>query len=382
MEKPIHLKRIMLNQILNSLYKGKVIILYGARQIGKTTLTKELLKTNKNSRYISCDELDVQTKLKPLSHEYLYKFFGKHKLIVLDEAQKIENIGVILKIMNDFYPKIQIVATGSSSFDLANKVGEPLVGRSREFQMSPLTLLEILSLNKSIFKKDTISQIKERIIYGNYPEVYIENENKEIILNGFVKSSLYKDVLEYRGIKKPLILVDLLKLLALQIGNEVSYNEIANALNVDRATVESYITLLEQAFIIFRLRPYSNNERSDIKRLKKIYFWDTGIRNAVIGDFSDIEKRKDKGALFENYFISELQKKYIYENKNVELYFWRSKRGNEIDLVEINMQSKTYKLYECKYKNTDAIVPTEWTNNFGLSEFSVVNIENIKDLLI
>ena len=371
-----------MNQILHSLYKGKIIILYGARQVGKTTLTRELLKTNKKSRYISCDELDVQTKLKPISHTYLYQFFGKHELIILDEAQKIEDIGIILKIMNDFYPKMQIVATGSSSFDLANKVGEPLVGRSREFQMSPLTLFEIISLNKSFSKKDTLSQIKERIIYGNYPEVYIESEDKEIILNGFVKSSLYKDVLEYRGIKKPLILVDLLKLLALQIGNEVSYNEIANALNIDRGTVENYITLLEQAFIIFRLRPHSNNERSDIKRLKKIYFWDTGIRNAVIGDFSDIENRKDKGALFENYFISELYKKYIYENKNVELYFWRSKRGNEIDVVEINRQSKMYTLYECKYKNNKGLIPSEWIKVFGECNLTVVHSENIQEVLL
>lgn len=250
--------------------------------------------------------------------------------------------------------------------------------------MSALTIKEIKDY-ENLHNENSLDinkKIKDLIIYGNYPEVYTDKDNRKDILKGFVNSNLYKDVLEYRGIKKPLILVDLLKLLAYQIGNEVSYTEIAGVLKIDKVTVENYITLLEQAFIIFRLRPYSVNQRNDIKRLRKIYFWDTGIRNAIIGDFSSLEKREDRGLLFENYFISELKKKYTVDKNDNELYFWRSKRGNEIDLLEIDSENKSIIAYECKYKKENANLPKEWSDNFGQTEFNIVNLDNMYRFLL
>ncbi len=366
MQKSFYLQRIIKNQILENLYKNKVIIIYGARQVGKTTLSKEIMATVKNSKYISCDELEVQEKLIPKSHEYLKSYFGDHELIVLDEAQNIENIGVILKIMVDFYPEMQIIATGSSSFDLANKIGEPLVGRSKEFLLYPVSM------------KEYDSEIDDRIIFGNYPDVLKNPDDKKDILVNITKGNLYKDILAYRGIKKPLIVVNLLKLLAHQIGNEVSYKELADILKVDKETVENYINLLEQAFIIFKLSPFSRNKRDDIKKLKKIYFWDTGIRNTLIEDWTALDKRGDKGFLLENFFIAEKLKNKSNGKEFFDYYFWREKSGAEIDYIEFWTNTKDIKAFECKYKEQVVEMPWSWERDYPTTDFNVIDLKNIK----
>jgi hypothetical protein len=228
----------------------------------------------------------------------LRSYLGDYPLIILDEAQNVQNIGTTLKILIDQYSDINILATGSSSFDLANRLGEPLVGRSLEFWMHPLSVHELAAAHQSEPSFSVPETLPERLIYGMYPEVLnaTSRDAAQTILEGLVAGNLYKDVLAYRGIKKPALVVKLLKLLAYQMGNEVSINELATTLGVDRSTVAAYITLLEQSFLVFMLRPFTKNKRVEISRLQKIYFWDVGVRNAIIGAYDEIEFRHDKGA--------------------------------------------------------------------------------------
>lgn len=289
--------------IEQQLFKGKVIILYGARRVGKTTLVRQLIANQDNSRYINCELLENKMALGTTNSAALKSFLGNYKLIVLDEAQYIGDIGRILKIISDTFPDIQLIATGSSSFELGNKISEPLTGRAREYHLYPFSMNELLSL------KDKISlhaEIETILRFGLYPEVYGQPEREAIEeLSQISSTYLYKDILQFESIKRPDLLLNLLNALALQIGSEVSLNELSRMLGESVPTIQRYIELLEKAYVIFRLRSFSRNLRKEISKGQKIYFYDLGIRNALIRNFNPLTLRSDVGGLWENFCIVE-----------------------------------------------------------------------------
>lgn len=325
------IKRALEKNINEKTGSGKAIIVTGARQTGKTTLLESMFRGRADTLWLDADEADVQALFeKPVSSR-LKMFFSGKKYVVIDEAQRIKNTGIKLKIITDHIKEVQLIATGSSSFDLANEINEPLTGRKWEFQLFQLSFGEMATHNGL---QEEIRLLPHRLVYGYYPEVVTNPGNEKDILKQLTDSYLYKDILMWERIKKPDKLVKLLQSLAFQVGNEVSYNELANNLELDNQTVEKYIQLLEQVFVIFRLGAFSRNLRKELKRSRKIYFYDTGIRNSIIANFNPPEIRNDTGALWENFIISE-RIKYI-RNNNIwaNIYFWRTQDQQEIDYIE------------------------------------------------
>ena len=317
------IKRTILPQINKSLFKNKAIIIYGPRQIGKTTLVNQLLKSYKDSRYLNCDEPDVRRALTDKTSTELKAFIGNIKLVAIDEAQRVKNIGLTLKLLIDNFPDIQIIATGSSSFDLSNKIKEPLTGRIRKFFLYPLSIAE---LNSQYSPTESKRLLENMLIFGNYPEIVTKPQEKEKNISHIANNYLYKDALEFQQLKNPEIIESLVRALALQIGSLVSYNELANLLKIDKKTVSKYIRILEKALVIFRLTPFSGNLRKAIGKKRKIYFWDTGIRNALINNFNPLSLRNDSGFLWENFIIAQRLIKHINRGKNIKAYFFKTKR--------------------------------------------------------
>lgn len=331
----MYIKRDLEEIIKNNLFKGKVVVLYGARQTGKTTLVKHILKNFKDSevRYVDCELLSNNELLTRRDDQALFSLVKGYKIVVFDEAQTVKGIGSALKSLFDNEPHVQYIATGSSSFDLANEVSEPLTGRSLEFILYPLGITE---LAKNSF--DTENELKKNMRFGGYPGILnLNEEEKERNLNLLVTQYLYKNVLAVEGLKKTELVVSLLKLIAYQIGNEVSYRELARALSTTVDTVQKYINILENNFVIFRLQAFSNNKRREVVKTRKIYFTDLGLRNALVNDFSPVEKngRRDGGALFENAMILERMKHVAHAGGfSFEQMFWRTTTQQEIDYVE------------------------------------------------
>ncbi len=373
------INRFIQKNIEHWLFKGKVIILHGARQVGKTTLVKELNKKYGNDRsYINCEDIITQKALEIEDPIKLRLFLGEGNFFILDEAQKIKNIGIILKLLIDTYPELQIIATGSSSFDLANKVNEPLTGRSMEFLLYPISygeMVEQLSFSKSRGQVDTM------LIYGSYPEI-IKNEWKEAdsFLKNISSNYLYKDVLEFESLRKPKLLINLLQLLAFQVGNEVSINELSVKLECSKATVDRYIDLLEKAYVIFRLTPLSRNPRNEIGKKNKIYFYDLGIRNSLINNFNPISARNDIGALWENFCIVERKKALEYGVQFRNLYFWRSLSGKEVDYIE-EYSGKIFG-YEFKWKDNKIKAPKQFLETYQDSSFEIITNDNADNFLL
>jgi len=330
--KTMIIKRTLQDRIEKFLFKGKIIILYGARQVGKTTLVKEIIKKYPDdSLYLNCDEPDIRASLSSRTSTELKAFLGNKRIVVIDEAQQVKDISISLKLIVDNFPDVQVIATGSSSFELSDRLSEPLTGRKVEFTLYPLSLEELSSVYSQI-ELDRL--LKTRIVNGMYPEIVLNSENTDVNLKSLAFSYSYKDVLKFQNIKNPEILERLLQALALQIGNEVSYNELSSLIGIDKNTVSNYIRILEQAFIIFRLQPFSRNLRSELKKLRKIYFYDTGIRNALINNLNPVELRQDTGAIWENFVISERIKLLRNNGIDKNFYFWRTKQKQEIDLIE------------------------------------------------
>jgi predicted AAA+ superfamily ATPase len=325
------IKRSLEKIILEKTGTGKAIILTGARQTGKTTLLKSMFEDKAGTLWMDGDEPDVKAIFENPTSTRLKNIFTGKKVIIIDEAQRIENIGTKLKLITDHIPEVQLIATGSSSFDLANKINEPLTGRKWEYRLFPLSFAE---LSQHFGSVEEARLLPIRLIYGSYPEV-VNNPGKEKeILRQLSDSYLYKDILMWERLKKPEKLVRLLQLLAFQTGNEVSFNELAKNLGIDNQTVEKYIQLLEQTFVIFRLGAFSRNLRKELKQTRKIYFHDNGIRNSLIANFNPPELRNDTGALWENYIISERMKYLQYNNKWANTWFWRTNDQQELDYIE------------------------------------------------
>ncbi len=371
------IKRKIQDSIEKSLFKGKLVVIYGARQVGKTTLIKEMQKNYFNkSIYINCDEPDMREALTKKTSTELKSFIGNNNLVLIDEAQRVKNIGITLKLIVDNYPKIQVIATGSSSFDLSNEIVEPLTGRKYEFYLFPFSLEEL----KEIYSEIEINRIIENLtIFGMYPDIVLQKDDTAGLLREITKSYLYKDVLQYQNIKNPEVLEKLLQALALQIGNEVSFNEIAEIIGIDKKTVSSYISILEKAFIIFRLKPYSKNLRSELKKLRKIYFVDTGIRNAIINNLNPFNLRQDVGALWENFLVSERIKFNKNHNRIRNTYFWRTQKGQEIDYLE--EESDKLFGFEFKWRKKSFRKSKLFMESYPGSSVQLINRDNYLEFL-
>ena len=371
-----NIKRTIQNQIEDKLFKGKIIVIYGARQVGKTTLVKEIQKKYPDSSYLNCDEIDIRTALTDKTSTEIKNFVGNRKLIILDEAQRVKNIGLTLKLMVDNFPDTQIIATGYSSFDLSNQINEPLTGRKYTFYLYPFSINEL----KSIYSDLELDRILEKfLIFGTYPEIITKENDVIENLKNLTTSYLYKDILQFQNLKNPEVLERLLQALALQIGNEVSYNELSSIVGVDKNTVANYIQILEKSFVIFRLRPFSKNIRNELKKLRKIYFYDTGIRNALINNFNPLDLRNDFGFLWENFIISERMKFNHYYNNNVNSYFWRTLEKQEIDYVED--QNGVLSGFEFKFNKDKFKKPKIFLETYKDSSLELINKDNYKSFL-
>jgi predicted AAA+ superfamily ATPase len=325
------IKRNLAGQLQSLSSLKKIMVILGPRQVGKTTLLHQLTADQPDVLSFDCDNMDDRLALENRTKTELAALMGRASTIIIDEAQRVRNIGMTLKMLGDLHLDAQIYVTGSSSLQLADDINEPATGRLLEFNLYPFSLSELAAHTS---EREEKRLLEFRMIYGTYPEIVNHSEHARMLLQNIVNSYLYKDLLEYKGIKKPDVLRKLVTALALQIGNEVSYNELANLLGVDKETVENYIDLLEKCFVVFRMDSFSRNARNEIKKGKKIYFFDTGVRNAIINNFSPLEMRNDVGALWENLMMVERRKRHAYSGKFVKQYFWRKIKQQEIDLIE------------------------------------------------
>ena len=353
---------------------GKVVVICGPRRVGKTTLVKEYLKGVKaKNLFVDADDIVVKEYLESQSISKLRDFVGDHTLLVVDEAQHVAKIGLNLKLIVDHIPTIRIVATGSSSLDLAKDVGEPLTGRKFLLTLFPLAQMEISNIEKP---HETQANLESRLIYGSYPEVVTmrSNAGREEYLREIISSYLFKDILALEGLRYANKLVRLLQLLAFQIGKEVSLAEVGAQLAMSKNTVERYLDLLEKVFVIYRLRGFSRNLRKEITKNQRCYFIDTGIRNALIQNFNPLAIRNDLGELWENYVMTERFKKREYLRHATNPYFWRTYDKKEIDLVE-EERGKLF-AYEIKWKATSANPPKDWYANYPDAHYHVIHREN------
>lgn len=373
------IERLLHKAIVKNLFKGKVILLLGPRQVGKTTLLHLVAeKYPQKSLWLNADETIIREKLSKPNTAKLKRLAGKNKIIFIDEAHRVENIGLTLKIFADTIKNVQVVATGSSAFELSDKIKEPLTGRKFEFHLFPFSVEELVNHFSEIEEE---KNMENRLIYGSYPEV-INNPGNEInTLVNISDSFLYKDLFALEKVKKPALLEKLLQALALQVGQEVSFNELGQMLGADKETIERYMFLLEQTFVIFRLPAFSRNVRNELKKSRKIYFYDNGIRNSLISNFSPLALRQDKGQLWENYLVSERQKYLHYHQVHCNRYFWRTTQQQEIDYIE----EKNGILYAFEFKYSPkqkAKLPGTFSSAYPKTRFSVVNSENYLDFFV
>lgn len=323
------IERILRQKIENRIGSGKAIILTGPRQVGKTTLINEILEGT-NFLFLNGDDIVVRNILENSNTYSIKQLLGEHHILFIDEAQRIKNIGLTLKIIIDQMPRVQIFVTGSSSIELGNEINEPLTGRKWEYHLYPVSWKEYEAFAGLLTGEQSL---ETRLVFGMYPDV-INHVGDEIeILKTLTSSYLYKDILAISGIKKPQALEKLVQALAFQVGSEVSYNELAQLIGIDKNTVSQYIDVLEKAFVIFRLPSFSRNLRNEIKKNHKIYFYDNGIRNAITGDFAGLQNRSDKGAIWENFIVSEMYKNISYTSHTRKMYFWRTSQKQEIDVI-------------------------------------------------
>lgn len=373
------IERKIEKSILNDFNRKKIITLLGPRQVGKTTLLEQILSVHPHAKVLqlNCDNEDDKLLLQGRSTTELKALIGDNDLIMIDEAQRVTNIGLTLKMIGDLKPKASIIVTGSSSLGLGDKINEPATGRLLEYNLFPFTISE---LAHSSSWHEEHRMLRHRLIYGMYPEVVIYLSDARRILMTLTNSYLYKDMLSYEGVRKPSLLQNLVKALALQVGSEVSYNELASLIGADKATVEKYIDLLEKCFVVFCLPSFSRNMRNEIKKGKKIYFYDNGIRNAVLSNFASPELRTDIGALWENFLISERIKRNAYVGNYAQLYFWRTQTQQEIDLIE--ECDGRLSAFEFKWNpKSKAKLPRSFTETYPTTTFEIITPDNYESFL-
>ena len=363
-------KRELLPIIQSRCFQHKAILLLGARQVGKTTLLVEFAKNLTNKvLFLNCDETTTVSLLTNRNLRELQLLVGDATVVIIDEAQKVDNIGLTIKIMVDNIPNVQVIATGSSAFELRNQLNEPLTGRKFEYQMFPISTNEIYKTSGYL---DVARLLETRLIYGSYPEVLTTGGDARALLTSLTDSYLYKDLLVTDNIRKPEMLNKLLTAIAFQVGSEVSYNELAQIVDSDVKTVERYIDLLEKCFVIFRLNGLSRNLRNELKKAKKIYFYDNGVRNAIIQQFAPLDRRNDVGALWENFFISERIKFNHYRQHHCNVYFWRTKSQQEIDYIEES--DGMFTAFEMKRSLKS--FPASFANAYAVAEQVVITPDN------
>ena len=361
------------------LLPNKALLIFGPRQVGKTTLMQHFFSSsNYKVKMVTGDDITIHQVIGSQSLKIIKSFCEGYDIIAIDEAQKIPNIGIGIKLMVDNIPGIKVIATGSSSFELAGQTGEPLTGRKTTLMLYPIAQMELLH---QMNKYELSEKLDEFLVYGSYPAVLTANTSsqKTSILNELVGSYLFKDVLEFERVKSPQLLLDLLRLLAFQIGNEVSINELSQNLKIDNKTVKRYIELLEKAFIILKLGGYSSNLRKEISKKSKYYFYDTGIRNAVIANFNKLNIRNDKGQLWENFLVIERMKKQSYNPLYANNFFWRTWSGKEVDFVE-EREGKLFG-YEFKWVRKKTMAPKLWIDTYAEASWEVIDTENYMEFI-
>ena len=369
--------RFIEKDILNAVAAGKAAIIFGTRQVGKTTLLEKMFPNSTSVLRLNGDDDDVRSLFANMTSTRLKAIIGKADTVIVDEAQKIPDVGTRLKYITDQMKGIRLIATGSSSFELAGKVSESLTGRKRELK---------LSFAEMVSHSDLLSELRmipQRMLYGYYPEAVTSQGNEKVILKELINSYLYKDILSLNSIAKSDKLVNLVKALAFQIGSQVSYGELAGLVGIDAKTVEKYIDILEKNYIVYRLPSYSKNMRNEIKFSRKIYFYDLGIRNAVIGNFAPMEMRNpaEVGHIWENFIITERMKKLSYDNSFAQCYFWRTQQNKEIDLIE--EEDGELRAYEFKWNGKEKTkVPAKFLEAYPDAVFSVISPDNADEILL
>lgn len=364
---------MLLQTVEKKLQPGKAVMIMGPRQVGKSTLLSSIAEsTNLKIRRFDCDDATVRGRLEIQTLPNLQQIIGDAKLLLIDEAQRVKNIGLTLKIITDQIPHVRLLVSGSSAFELANEINEPLTGRKWEYYLYPIATQELMS-HQGAFEEERY--LEQRLLYGMYPEVVTNPADARETLMQLASSYLYKDIFTFQDLRKPELLDKLLKALAMQIGSETSYNKLAEVVGSDIATVQRYIDLLEKTFIIFRLPAFSRNLRTELKKSRKIYFIDCGIRNAILGDFRPLDQRNDIGGLWENFLISERLKHNAYTGFYGHSYFWRTTRQQEVDYLE-EYDAQLY-AYEFKWSKTKKVrLPLSYRNAYPESNFQFVNPTN------
>lgn len=368
------ISRLLQKTIESRLFAGKAIIVIGARQVGKSTLFKLILeKQDYKALQLNCDEPEVKDMLSNMNTAELRLLIADNRIVVIDEAQRVENIGMTLKLITDNFPDVQLLVTGSSSFELQDKLNEPLTGRKYEYHLYPISTAELMASNGLLGVKQTLEQ---RLVYGSYPDILNHADDAKELLMNLAGSYLYKDLLTLESVRRPVLLGKLLTALALQVCSEVSYNELAQTVGTDNKTIEKYIDLLEKCYIVFRLNGFNRNLRTELKKSKKIYFFDNGIRNAILQNFAPLSLRQDAGALWENFIISERIKCNHYSGRYVNSYFWRTTQQQEIDYVE--ECDGQFSIFEMKWNSRRANTqfPSSFLTAYDVTEKAVVTPEN------
>ncbi len=368
------ISRLLQKTIESRLFAGKAIIVIGARQVGKSTLFKLILeKQDYKALLLNCDEPEVRDMLSNINTAELRLLIADNRIVVIDEAQRVENIGMTLKLITDNFPDVQLLVTGSSSFELQDKLNEPLTGRKYEYHLYPISTAELMASNGLLGVKQTLEQ---RLVYGSYPDILNHADDAKELLMNLAGSYLYKDLLTLESVRRPVLLGKLLTALALQVCSEVSYNELAQTVGTDNKTIEKYIDLLEKCYIVFRLNGFNRNLRTELKKSKKIYFFDNGIRNAILQNFAPLSLRQDAGALWENFIISERIKRNHYLGRYVNSYFWRTTQQQEIDYVE--ECDGQFSIFEMKWnpRRANTQFPSSFLTAYDVKEKAVVTPEN------